>query len=133
MTAANATRVRVPVIVTPENHREALDRLNMLADRDDPDDDAEVRALGLLIADYERDAFPIEAPDPVEAIKFRMAELGMKQADLARELSLERGRVSELLNRRRRLPLDIIRALVSQLALSPAVLIQPYETRSGKE
>lgn len=133
MAIAQAAPVRVSVIRTAVDHRAALLRLNELADRDDAEDDDEIHALGVLIADYEQSAFPIEPPDPVDAIKFRMAELGMNQAGLARELSLGRGRISELLNRKRPLPLNIIRALVEQLALPPAVLIQPYDIASERE
>ena len=129
---AVAEPVTVRVIRNEADYELALDRLNELADLDDERNDDEVHALGVLISDYEQ-AFPIEAPDPIDAIKFRMAQMGINQADLARELSLGRGRVSELLNRKRFLPLTIIRSLVAYLGLPPAVLIQAYEAASERE
>jgi HTH-type transcriptional regulator/antitoxin HigA len=129
---AVAEPVTVPVIRNSVDYEMALTRLNELADMDDSDNDDEVHALGVLISDYEQ-AFPIDAPDPIDAIKFRMAQMDISQADLARELSLGRGRVSELLNRKRLLPLNIIRALVTHLGLPPAVLIQAYEAASERD
>lgn len=130
MTLAEPVTVRV--IRNEADHELAIARLNELADLDDERNDDEIHALGILISDYEQ-AVPMEAPDPIDAIKFRMAQMGINQAELARELSLGRGRVSELLNRKRLLPLTIIRSLVGYLGLPPAVMIQAYEAASEHE
>jgi HTH-type transcriptional regulator/antitoxin HigA len=79
-----------------------------------------------MIDEYERKHFPIEAPDPVEAIKIRMEELQLKQSDLADSLGRE-NRVSEILNRKRKLTLEMIRNLTKRLNLSPGLLIHDYQ------
>jgi HTH-type transcriptional regulator/antitoxin HigA len=85
----------------------------------------ELEVLGILIEQYEQEHFPIGFPDPVEAIKFRMEQLGYTQADLAKVIGLK-SRTSEILNRKRKLTLDIIRKLHDQLNIPTDVLIQAY-------
>ena len=71
-------------------------------------DEAEV--LVILIQDYEKMYFPIPEPDPIEAIRFRMEQMGMKQKDLARYVGSV-SRASEILNRKRKLTLEMIKKL----------------------
>src|SRR6478735_4761273 len=71
-------------------------------------DDLEV--LGILIDTYEKTHFPIDFPDPIEAIKFRMEQLGYTQNDLANVVGLK-SRASEILNKKRKLTLEMIRNL----------------------
>ncbi len=66
-------------------------------------------------------------PDPIDAIQIRMQELGIDRAEFARVLSTTSGRVSEILNRRRRLSIDMIRRLAGAMGLSERCLLQPYE------
>jgi len=80
-----------------------------------------------LVSAYEAEHHPVEMPDPIEAIKIRMDDLGMSRDDVARLLSVGSGRVSEILNRRRRLTIDAIRILSSKLGLSEACLLQSYD------
>jgi len=80
----------------------------------------------LLIDDYEKKHFPIEAPDPIEAIKIRMEEMQLKQTDLINEIG-GKSRVSEILNRKRKLTIDMIRKLTARLNLSPELLITDYQ------
>jgi HTH-type transcriptional regulator/antitoxin HigA len=87
-------------------------------------DEADV--LGLLIDEYEKKHFPIEAPDPIEAIKIRMEEMHLKQNDLINELG-GKNRVSEILNRKRKLTVEMIRNLTIKLNLSPELLINDYQ------
>ena len=87
-------------------------------------DEADV--LGLLIDEYEKKHFPIEAPDPIEAIKIRMEEMHLKQNDLINELG-GKNRVSEILNRKRKLTVEMIRNLTIKLNLSPELLIHDYQ------
>ena len=61
-------------------------------------DEADI--LGLLIDEYEKKQYPIEAPDPIEAIKIRMEEMQLKQIDLVNEIG-GKSRVSEILNKKR--------------------------------
>ena len=78
-----------------------------------------------LIENYEAKHYPIEFPDPVDAIKFRMEQMGLKQKDLARVVGYK-SRVSEVLNKKRKLTLTMIRKLSRALHIPPDVLIQDY-------
>jgi HTH-type transcriptional regulator/antitoxin HigA len=79
----------------------------------------------MLIEKYENKKFPIGFPDPVEAIKFRMEQLGYNQADLANVVGLK-SRASEILNRKRKLSLEMIRQIHNRLNIPTEVLIQAY-------
>ncbi len=80
--------------------------------------------LTVLIEAYENSKFPIEAPDPVDAILFRMQEKGLKQADLVPYFGT-RSRVSEVLGRKRPLTVQMIRALSIGLGISAETLVGP--------
>lgn len=79
-----------------------------------------------MIDAYENENFPIGMPDPIEAIKFRMEQMGMKQKDLAEVVGFK-SRVSEILSKKRKLSLDMIRKLNAQLHIPTEVLIQEYD------
>jgi len=114
-------------IKTESDYQIALQRLESLFDAPigtQESDKADI--LGLLIDNYEEHHHPIEAPDPIEAIKIRMEEMNLKQTDLIPVLG-GKNRVSEILNRRRRLTLGMIRGLASYLNLSVTVLIKEYQ------
>jgi HTH-type transcriptional regulator/antitoxin HigA len=119
--------MNIKLIKTEVDYQKALKRLEEIFDAKigTPDSD-EADILGLMIDEYERKHFPIEAPDPVEAIKIRMEELHLKQSDLADVLGGE-NRVSEILNRKRKLTLEMIRNLTKRLNLSPGLLIHDYQ------
>lgn len=85
----------------------------------------ELELLSLLIENYEKENFSIEAPSPIEAIKFRMEQMGYNQNDLANIVGLK-SRASEILNRKRKLSLEMIRQLHEQLNIPTDVLIQAY-------
>ena len=87
-------------------------------------DEADI--LGILIDEYEKKHYPIDAPDPIEAIKIRMEEMQLKQVDLVSEIG-GKSRVSEILNRKRRLTVDMIRKLANRLNLSAGLLIKDYQ------
>jgi len=87
-------------------------------------DEADI--LGLMIDEYEKKHYPIDTPDPIEAIKIRMEELGLRQVDLVDAIG-GKSRVSEILNRKRRLTVDMIRKLTTRLNISPRVLINDYQ------
>ncbi|MDO9191031.1 MAG: hypothetical protein Q7U24_14265, partial [Sulfurimicrobium sp.] len=78
--------------------------------------------LSVLVEAYENQKYPIEAPDPVSAILFRMQEQGLKQADLVPYFGT-RSRVSEVLGRKRPLTVNMIRALSSGLGISTETLV----------
>ena len=79
----------------------------------------------MLIDNYENEKFPIGFPDPVEAIKFRMEQLGYNQTDLGNIVGLK-SRASEILSRKRKLSLEMIRKLHDRLNIPTEVLIQAY-------
>lgn len=81
--------------------------------------------LGVLIEKYENENFPIEMPDPIEAIKFRMEQLNYTQNDLASVIGLK-SRASEILTKKRKLSIEMIRKLSAVLHIPSEVLIQPY-------
>jgi|APIni6443716594_1056825.scaffolds.fasta_scaffold317906_1 HTH-type transcriptional regulator/antitoxin HigA len=119
--------MNIKLIKTEVDYQKALKRLEDIFDAKigTPEGD-EADILGLMIDEYEKKHFPIEAPDPVEAIKIRMEELQLKQSDLADALGGE-NRVSEILNRKRKLTLEMIRNLTKRLSLSPGLLIHDYQ------
>lgn len=86
----------------------------------------ELEVLGILVDEYERDHFPIEGPKPIEAIKFRMNQLGMAQKDLAKILG-SKSRASEILSGKRSLSLNQIKILFKELEIPAEVLIQEPE------
>lgn len=114
-------------IKSKSDYQETLRRLDILFDAKigtQESDEADI--LGLLINEYEKKYYPIEAPDPIEAIKIRMEEMHLKQIDLINEIG-GKSRVSEILNRRRKLTVEMIRKLTLRLNLSPALLIGDYQ------
>ena len=116
----------IKLIKTENDYQEALARMDEIFDAPEgsPESD-EADILALLIDDYENQNYPIEAPDPIEAIKIRMEEMDLKQKDLAAELG-GKNRASEILNRKRKLTVDMIRKLADKLKLSASILIQDY-------
>jgi len=88
-------------------------------------DGDELEILGILIDQYENEHFPIDLPDPIEAIKFRMEQLGYTQTDLAKVVGLK-SRASEILSGKRKLSLEMIRQLHDKLNIPTDVLIQAY-------
>lgn len=87
--------------------------------------------LATLIDAYESERFPMDPPDPIDAIRFRIEQQGMSRKDLE-ELIGTRTRVAEVLNRRRALSINMIRRLHERLGISAEVLIRPTrKTRTG--
>ena len=113
-------------IKTETDYQQALQRLEVIFDaRPGTAEGDELEILGILIDQYEQLHFPIDLPDPVEAIKFRMEQMNYNQNDLARILGLK-SRASEILNRKRKLSLEMIRRLHEILHIPTDVLIQAY-------
>ncbi|EYR78513.1 type II toxin-antitoxin system HigA family antitoxin [Shinella sp. DD12] len=80
--------------------------------------------LATLIDAYETKHYPMDPPDPVEAIRFRMEQQGLTRKDLEPMIG-PRNRVADVLNRKRSLSIDMIRQLHSSLGISAEVLIRP--------
>lgn len=113
-------------IRSEKDYQDALNRLEVIFDaKKGTKAGDELEILSILIDKYENDNFPIPMPDPIEAIKFRMEQMGMKQKDLAEVVGFK-SRVSEILNKKRKLTLDMIRKLSATLHIPTEVLVQDY-------
>jgi HTH-type transcriptional regulator/antitoxin HigA len=109
-----------------KDYTQALERLELIFDaKKGSKEGDELEVLGILIDNYENKHFPIGFPDPIEAIKFRMDQMGYNQNDLAKVIGLK-SRASEILNKKRKLSLEMIRLLHDNLKIPTEVLIQAY-------
>jgi HTH-type transcriptional regulator/antitoxin HigA len=107
-------------------HEHALEQIMMLMDKNPMDGSREsddIELLALLIENYEQQHYPIDSPDPIEAIKFRMEQQGLKQKDLAPYFG-GAAKVTEVLNGTRQLSINMIRRLHEGLGISANVLIR---------
>ncbi len=115
------------LIKTEKQYDQALERLNIIFDSSaNSKEGQEAELLALLIENFEDEKHPIEAPDPIVAVRIRMEELQLKQKDLIGIVG-SKGIVSEVLNRKRKLTVKMIRNLSERLKITPNVLIQDYE------
>ena len=118
--------MKLKPIKTEQDYNQVLERLEEIFDAEpNTKEGDELEILGILIEKYENENFPIELPDPIEAIKFRMEQLNYSQNDLAEVIGLK-SRASEILNKKRKLSLEMIRKLSEKLHIPSEVLIQPY-------
>ena len=118
--------MNIKVIKTETDYQETLKRLEDIFDaKAGSVQGDELEVLGLLIDQYEKEHFPIDMPDPIEAIKFRMEQLGYNQKDLTNIIGLK-SHASEIINRKRKLSLGMIRQLHGRLNIPTDVLIQTY-------
>lgn len=116
----------IKIIKTKEDHNRTLQFIEELVDRDPKPGSVDADRLTLLTAlvrDYESKNFPDHLPDPIEAIKFRMEQAGLKPTDLVPYIGTA-GRVSEILSGKRQLTLDMVRSLSAGLGIPAKVLIQ---------
>ena len=118
--------MEIKLIKTERDYNKALKRLEVIFDaKPGSSIGDELEVLGILIEQYENEHFPIGLPDPIEAIKFRMEQMGYNQSDLAKIVGLK-SRASEILNKKRKLTLEMIRQLHDSLKIPTDVLIQSY-------
>ena len=107
-------------------YQKALNRLEKIFNaKQGTNEGDELEVLSILIDNYENEHFHIDSPDPIEAIKFRMEQLGYTQTDLAKVVGLK-SRASEILSGKRKLSLEMIRQLHNKLNIPTDVLIQAY-------
>jgi len=115
--------MNIQPIKTESDYEQALSVVDKLwGSKEGTQDGDELDILLVLIESYENKHHPIDPPDPVEAIKFRMEQMNLSRKDLEKYIG-PRGRVSEVLNRRRNLSLNMIRNLHSQLHIPLESLI----------
>ena len=118
--------MQIKPIKTEEDYNQALKRLEVIFDaKKGTKEGDELEILGILLEKYETENFPIDLPDPIEAIKFRMEQMNYSQNDLAKVIGLK-SRASEILNKKRKLTLEMIRNLHLEMKIPTEVLIQSY-------
>lgn len=111
------------------DYEAALEEIADLMEAEDGSEEADrLDVLATLVATYEEQNHPVEAPDPVEAIRHALEARGATEKDLERILKAKRSRVWEIMNRKRGLSLGMIRRLHQELDIPAEALIQPYET-----
>ncbi len=116
--------MNIQPIHNEEDYQKALSRIEDIFDaKPDSEKGDELEILGVLVDEYEENHFPIEEPNPIDAIKFRMDQLGMAQKDLAKVLG-SKSRASELLSRKRPLSLQQIKILHKEMGIPAEALIQ---------
>lgn len=115
----------VSPIETEKDLAAALARIDALWSKKDRSKKAadELKVLAVLVQDYEQRTKPIGPPTPIEAIRFRLDQLGMKTIELAEHMGTTRARASEVLNGKRQLTLPMIRGLARGLDLRADVLV----------
>jgi len=119
-------KMKIKPIRNEADYQKAIERLEVIFDaKKGTDEGDELEILAIVIDNYENENFPIGMPDPISAIKFRMEQMGLKQKDLVEMVGFK-SRVSEIMNKKRKLTLDMIRKLNATLNIPTEVLIQEY-------
>ena len=110
-------------IKTEQDYTDSISRIEKLwgAKKDTPKGD-ELDLLVTLVESYEMKHYPIAPPDPIDAIKFRMEQMGMTKADMVKYLGSQ-SRVSEILNKKRSLTLKMIKSLYRGLKIPAEILL----------
>ncbi|MEZ4968871.1 MAG: helix-turn-helix domain-containing protein [Flavobacteriaceae bacterium] len=122
--------MEISIIKNEKQYKAYLDRMNEIfhADEGIPEGE-ELDLLALVLEKYEDEHYPIEAPDPIEAIRFMMDQMGLDDNDLGKILN-SRSRASEILNKKRKLSIAHIRKLTEYLKIPADVLIKDYDLAS---
>jgi HTH-type transcriptional regulator/antitoxin HigA len=121
------------IIKTDSEYQATLARIEKIFDaRPGTPKGDELELLLLLVETYEEKAYPIDPPDPIAALRFRMEQAGLQPKDLVPYIG-SKSKVSEVLNGRRPLSLTMIRRLVDGLHLPPEIALRkPKKVRSAK-
>lgn len=123
----NYVIMQIQPIHTEDDYQKALDRIEEIFDAKPGSWEVdELEILGIIVDEYKKKLFPIKAPKPVEAIKFRMNQLGMQKKDLAKVLGLK-SRDSEILSGKRLLSLRHIKLSYKKPGIPAEILIQESE------
>ncbi|MCX6235186.1 MAG: transcriptional regulator [Bacteroidetes bacterium] len=118
--------MEIRLLKNEEDYKLAIKRFEELFDAlaDTPEGE-EAELLSYLIEKYEDENFPIDPPDPIEAIKFRMKQQGLKKMDIASIIGYK-SRVSEIFSKKRKLSLNMIRKLHKELNIPYEALLKEY-------
>ncbi len=123
--------MQLKILKTKTDYKKALNRIDTIFDaKPNTIRGDEFELLALLIDKYEEEHFPIDLPHPIEAIKFRMDQMGLKQKDLVVCFG-DKSKVSDVLNLKRKLNLNYIRNLHKKLHIPLDALIADYEIDNG--
>ena len=115
--------MEIHTIKTEQEYENALQIIDQLLDAAENSERAEqLEILSILVEDYENKHYKMELPDPIAAINFRLEQLGLSRKDLEESIG-SRGRISEILNRKRNLTLPMIRKLHKYLNIPADILI----------
>src|SRR5665647_1977070 len=123
--------MKTKILRTEQEYNEACERIYRLINstensiESNSPEGEEIELLSLLVEKYEQEHYPIEAPNPIEAIKFRMEQMNMDNKDLAKVIGYK-SRVSEIFNRKRKLNLKMIRNLHDKMKIPYESLITDY-------
>ena len=116
--------MNIKPIRTRKDHEQAVKEIERLwGARKGSEDGNKLEILVTLVSAYDDEHYPIDPPDPIDAIRFRMEQMGLKRSDLEPVLG-SRARVAEVLNRRRPLSIRMIRKLHQNLGIPAEVLIR---------
>ena len=116
--------MKAKILKTEEEYQEALAYVDELMDAEPGSaEEEELELFAVLVENYERERYPIDLPDPVSAIEFRMEQQGLSRKDLVPYLG-SLSKISEVLNGKRPLSLTMIRALHSGLGIPAEILLQ---------
>jgi len=121
------------VLESKKDYEEAMARVDELMDKNPgqrTDEGKELKLLLVLVQQYEEEHFTIDAPDPIEAIKIRMEDLGLFPKDLVEAIG-DKGTVSKVLNRKLPLSLRMIRNLSKLLNLPADVLLKEFDLKAA--
>ena len=119
--------MKIKLIKNEQDYEKALERLEVVFNapiNSKEGDEAEI--LSMMIDNYENEHYPIDAPNPIDAIKIRMEEMNLKQKELVGVIG-GKSRVTEILNKKKRLTVDMIRELERVLHISASVLVTNYQ------
>ena len=117
----------ISLIKTTQDYEIAMKRIDDLLDASLNTEDAkELELLSILVEDYESKNHKIDVPDPISAILFRMEQLSLTRKELEKCIG-SRGRVSDILNHKRKLTIPMIRNLSKYLHIPTEILIQDYK------
>ena len=119
--------MNIKPIKNEKNYQDTLNLIDKLMDaKPNTNEMDKLEVLTTLVEAYEEQHYAIDAPDPIEAIKFRMEQEGLKQKDLVAIVG-SKSRVSEVLNKKRKLTIEMIRSLHKQLHIPVESLFLDYK------
>jgi len=124
--------MEIKPIKTETDYTNSIKRIETLwgAKKDSIEGD-ELDLLCTLVESYEMHHFPITPPDPIDAIQFRMEQMGITKSDMTKYLGAQ-SRVSEVLNRKRQLTLKMVKSLYNDLKIPADVLLNDHPSSYGK-